>query len=106
MKRILILLALIVVGATAAQAQIRIGLNGIELFSDPIDSLSANKGKTKSYYYSYGSSNFNQKSNKAKFSFTLLSCYNSSIPMIECGWNVLQSVDYAPYAGREVGEFF
>ena len=40
MKRILILLALIVVGVSSAEAQIRIGLNGIELYSDPQDSLS------------------------------------------------------------------
>ena len=106
MKRILILLALIVVGVSSAEAQIRIGLNGIELYSDPQDSLSTSKSKTKSSSSSYSSSYYNTKKNKARFNFSLFSTYSSSIPMIECGWNVLQSVDYAPYAGMEVGEFF
>lgn len=106
MKRILILLTLIVVGVSSAEAQIRIGLNGIELYSDPQDSLSTSKSKTKSSSSSYSSSYYNTKKNKARFSFSLLRSYSSSIPMVECGWNVLQNVGYTPYAGMEVGEFF
>ncbi|MBQ5395928.1 MAG: hypothetical protein IIU59_03505 [Alistipes sp.] len=106
MKRILILLALIVVGVTSAEAQIHIGLNGIELYSDPQDSLTSNKSKTKSNYYPYGSSNTNTKKSKVKYYSTVFSSNLSSIPMLECGWNVLQDVNYAPYAGMEVGEFF
>ncbi|MBQ5899083.1 MAG: hypothetical protein IIW87_04115, partial [Alistipes sp.] len=67
MKRILILLALLVVGVTSAEAQIHIGLNGIELYSDPQDSLTSNKSKTKSNYYPYGSSNSNTKRSKVKY---------------------------------------
>ena len=106
MKRILILLAFIVVGVSSAQAQIRIGLNGIELYSEPQDSLSASKSKAKSSSSSYSSSYFNTKKSKVKYYSALLNSNLSSIPMVECGWNVLQSVDYAPYAGMEVGEFF
>ena len=106
MKRILILLALIVVGTTSAQAQIRIGLNGIELYSEPQDSLSTSKSKTKSSSSSYSSSYSNTKKSKVKYYSALLNSNLSSIPMVECGWNVLQSVDYAPYAGMEMGEFF
>ena len=106
MKRILILLALIVVGATSAQAQIRIGLNGIELYSEPQDSLSVSKSKAKSSSSSYSSSYYNTKKSKVKYYSALLNSNLSSIPMVECGWNVLQGVDYAPYAGMEVGEFF
>lgn len=104
--KILLVAMVALAGVTSAQAQIRIGLNGIELYSDPQDSLSVSKSKTKSTVSSYSSSYYNTKKNKAKFSFSLLSCNNSSIPMVECGWNVLQSVDYAPYTGMEVGEFF
>lgn len=104
--KILLVAMVALAGVTSAQAQIRIGLNGIELYSDPQDSLSVSKSKTKSTASSYSSSYYNTKKNKAKFSFSLLSCNNSSIPMVECGWNVLQSVDYAPYTGMEVGEFF
>lgn len=102
MKRILILLALIVVGATAAQAQIRIGMDGIEFVGgNDTDSLSLDK----SYEKSLNASTI-MMVRRGPLRFTIGRSALSTIPMVELGWNVLSNVGYAPYTGTDVGEFF
>ena len=67
--KILLVAMVALAGVTSAQAQIRIGLNGIELYSDPQDSLSVSKSKTKSTVSSYSSSYYNTKKNKCQYLF-------------------------------------
>ncbi len=102
MKRILILFAALMLGATAAEAQIRLGVNGIEFVSEG-DSVATSSSKQKSYY---SSSSVRVNNSKSRFSLNIGRSSYSSIPIVECGWNVLTDVDYAPYQGMDVGNFF
>ena len=102
MKRILILLALIVVGVTSAEAQIRIGADGIEFIDvDETDSLSLDDSDEKDLQAS--AIMWVYKAPKRGFSIGRISL--STIPTVELGCNVLSNIDYAPYKDMDVGYF-
>lgn len=99
--RILLLATLAVVGASSAEAQIRIGVDGIEFMYDEPDSLSSND----LYKNPVQASAIMWIRTEPTRSFTIGRNSLSTIPVVELGWNVLSNVGYAPYAGKDVGNF-
>ena len=101
MKRFFTLCALVAaaifLSPDTAQAQLRIGANGIE-FDDDYDSKQTVSARPVISY--------KHDKVKSKFSIRIGRPSKSSIPSYELGWNVLSNVGYAPYEGTPYGEFF
>lgn len=99
MKRFITLCALVAAAIFAnpdtAQAQLRIGVNGIE-FDD-----SFSPGQTVS---AQPIISVDKKENST--ALRIGRAGKSSIPSYELGWNILSNVGYAPYEGTPYGEFF
>ncbi len=100
--RIFLVAVFAFVGINSVEAQIRLGVNGIEFVSEG-DSVASSSSKQKSYY---SSSSVRVNNSKSRFSLNIGRSSYSSIPIVECGWNVLSDIDYAPYQGMDVGNFF
>lgn len=96
MKRFLVLCAFVAAltifaNPDTAQAQLRIGVNGIE-FDDNYNSKQTVTVRPTIY--------------ADRNSLTIGKCAKSTIPSVEIGWNVLSNVGYTPYEGTPHGEFF
>lgn len=89
--------AAIFLNLNPAQAQLRIGANGIE-FDDDYDSKQTVSARP--------IMSFQHSKEDRTATFRIGKCAKSSIPSYELGWNVLSNVGYAPYEGTPYGEFF
>lgn len=100
--RIFLLATLVLVGINSAEAQIRIGVDGIEFLGvNDADSLSVDNSQKKSLQ----ASSIMWVQTKPRRQFSIGRRALSTIPMVELGWNVLSNVGYAPYEGMDVGNF-
>ncbi len=97
----LVVAVLLVAGAsTSAQAQLRLGINGVEF--GPKGEVVETEQKRESVQFSAAA----MVRTKPKKAFYIGRSSFSTIPNIEVGWNVLSNVGYgAPYAGSDVGDF-
>lgn len=97
----LVVSVLLVVGAsTSVQAQLRLGINGVE-FGPKSDVVGQEQKREPVQFSSVA-----MVRTKPKTAFYIGRSSLSAIPIIEVGWNVLSNVGYgAPYAGRDVGNF-
>ncbi len=100
--KILLVAMVALAGVTSAEAQIRIGEDGIEFIGvEGTDSLSLDDSDEKDLQAS--AIMWVYKAPKRGFSIGRISL--STIPTVELGCNVLSNIDYAPYKGMDVGNF-
>ena len=100
LKALAVAVLLVAGASTSVQAQLRLGINGVEF--GPKGAVVEMEQKREPVQFS-AAAMVRTKPNPA---FYIGRSSFSVIPNIEVGWNVLSNVNYgAPYAGGEVGDF-
>ena len=98
LKTLFLAALLVTVASTSAQAQLRLGINGVEFGSK---SESEEQLKEPVQFSSVA-----MIRTKPKKAFVIGRNSLSTIPIVELGWNVLSNLSYGePYAGQQVGDF-